>query len=76
MMCLEDSGRLHGAFRTFSCTRILPEIQFRKAQQKKKGMLTSTLTTQRVRPQLSVRNRTMTSTPADHDPKVFLVSYS
>ena len=31
----------------------------------------SKVTSQRVRPQLSVRNRTMTSTHADHDQNVF-----
>ena len=53
-----------------SRTRVLPEIQLRQALQGS-GMLTSTATSQRVQPQLSVRNRTMTSAPADHDHNVF-----
>ena len=69
-MCLEDFGRMFAAFRTFSCTRVLPEIHLRQVQQGS-GMLTSTATSQRVRPQLSVRNRTMTSAPTDHDHNVF-----
>ena len=62
--------RLHAVFRTFSCTRVLPEIQLRKVQQGNR-MLMWTVTCQRVRPQLSVRDRAMTSTTADHDHNVF-----
>ena len=47
-----------------------PEIQFRQVQQGN-GVLMLTVTSQCVRPQLSVRYRTMTSTPADHDHNVF-----
>ena len=45
-MCLEDSGKLF-AFRTLSCTRVLPEIQLRQVVQKN-WMSTSTATSQRV----------------------------
>ena len=54
-LCLENSGRLFAAFRTLSCTRVLPEIQLRQVQQRKE-MSMRTVTCQRVRPQLSVRN--------------------
>ena len=69
-MCLEDSSGLFTAFRTLSCTHALPDIHLRQVV-RKTGMLTSTATSQRFRPQLSVRNRTMTSAPADHDHNVF-----
>ena len=54
-MCLENSGRLFAGFRTLSCTRVLPEIQLRQVQQRS-VMSMRTVTCQRVRLQLNVRN--------------------
>ena len=49
---------------------VFPDIQLRQVQQRN-GVLMSTATGQRVRPQLSVCNRAMSSTPAYHDQDVF-----
>ena len=61
------SERLFEAFRRVSCTRVFPKIQLRQVQQGN-GVLMSTATGQRVRPQLSVA---MSSAPANHDHDVF-----
>ena len=66
------SGKFWSTVRCFPNTfphTYFPEIQFRQVQQGN-GLLMSTVTSQRVRLHLSVRNRTMTSTLEDHDHNV------
>ena len=67
---LTNSERLFEAFRTVYCTLVFPKIQLRQVQQGN-GLLMSTATGQRVRPQLSVCDRTVSSAPAYHDHDVF-----
>ena len=69
-MCLEDSGGLF-AIRTLSCTRVLPEIQLRQAQRRKRNVDVDCDVANVFDHRLSVRNGTMTSAPAHHDHNVF-----
>ena len=68
---MKNSKRLFAAFRTVSSARVSPKIQLRQVQQAN-GVLVSAATGQRVRQQLSVRNRAMSSAPPYHDHDVFV----